>query len=108
VKKNEVNLFIARGVHVEIKLGKRMDWFSLKDVSPKVHVLAPDYGFFPMRVNRFREGGLGPLRTQIEVLDTYQTNASATDEDSDGTHSPLHPLGTTTYQKKEDSTKFLG
>ena len=47
--RNEVNLFIARGVHAEVKLNKRVDWSTLKGVRENITIPTPANGLIPMR-----------------------------------------------------------
>jgi len=92
VKRNEVNLFIARGVHTKVKLGKRVDWSTLKALGEKVKIPTPDNGFIPIGVRKYPQGGLGKIKTMVEPPDTYVTTDSDTDTDSDGSHTPPSPL----------------
>ena len=58
----------------------------------------PTNGLIPMGVMRYPEGGLGKTRPEVETQDTYQTDPSDPDSDSDGTHVP-HTLGHRTQQR---------
>lgn len=86
VKRNEVNLFIARGVHAEVKLNKRVDWSTLKAVGDNIKIPTPANGLIPMGVRRYPHGGLGKIKTMIGPIDRYETDPSSTDSDSDGSH----------------------
>jgi len=50
VKWNEVNLFIAQGVHVEVKLNKRVDWSIMKALGNNIKIRTPSNGFIPKEV----------------------------------------------------------
>jgi len=86
VHHNEVNLFIACGVHAEVKLNKKVDWSPLKGIRENITIPTPANGLIPMGARRYPEGGLGKIKTQIVQPDAYETEASSTDSDSDGSH----------------------
>lgn len=88
VDQNEITLYIARGVHCEVKLHKRFDWSTVKGVMGGVRVPDPANGMIPMGVYRYPDGGLR-LRANAEEevpMQVIESDDSASDDDSDGTH----------------------
>jgi hypothetical protein len=80
VHRNEASLTICRMVWVELKLGKMVDWRTLK-AAPGIHI--PIERDIPRGVLKFPGGGLSIRRTQVEKLEDYETSDSDTDSDSD-------------------------
>ena len=82
VKRNEVPLFICRMVWVELKLGKSVDWSSIKS-TPRV--IIPHDPVIPRGVLKFPGGGLvntdAAPRTREEP---YHSDDSPYTSDSDG------------------------
>jgi hypothetical protein len=68
-------------VWIELKLGKVVDWRTLK-VAPGIHI--PIERDIPWGVLKFPGGGLSIRRTQVEKPDPYETSDSSPDSDSDG------------------------
>jgi hypothetical protein len=68
-------------VWVELKLGKMVDWRTLK-AAPGIHI--PTERDIPRGVLKFPGGGLSIRRTQVEKPDEYETSDSDPDNDSDG------------------------
>ena len=100
MERNKVHLFIAWGVHAEVKLGKRVDWSTVVERSNKIKVPQPANGFFPMGARRYLEGELGYFQTIVEAPhDNYVMEDSSTDNDSDGTHMPPRPSTTRNQQR---------
>jgi hypothetical protein len=81
VHRNEASLTICRMVWAELKLGKMVDWRTLK-VAPGIHI--PTERDIPRGVLKFSGGGLSIRRTQVEKPDEYETSDSDPDSDSDG------------------------
>ena len=85
VSRNEVHLFLARGVYAEVILHKRFDWSSLKGLTDKnVNVPRPSEGFIGT-ARPLQGGGLGKLRTTIGPPKVLSSESSSDDPDSDGT-----------------------
>ena len=100
VERNKVHLFIAWGVHAEVKLGKRVDWSTVVERSNKIKVPQPANGFFPMDARRYPEGELGYFQTIVEAPHyNYVMEDSSTDNDFDGTHMPPRPSTTRNQQR---------
>ena len=68
VDRKEINLFIAKGVHVEVILGKRVDWSTLKGLYEKnVQVPIPKHDFIgPARL--YPNGGLERFGRSFNLL----------------------------------------
>jgi hypothetical protein len=82
VKRNEVPLFICRMVWAEVKLGKAVDWTTIKS-TPRV--IIPRDPVIPRGVLRFPEGGLTNPATAPRVREEpYHTDDSPDTSDSDG------------------------
>jgi hypothetical protein len=81
VHRNEASLTICRMVWAELKLGKMVDWRTLK-AAPGIHI--PTEQDIPRGVLNFLGGGLNIRRTQVEKPDEYETSDSDPDSDSDG------------------------
>jgi len=93
VERNEVHLFIARGVHTEVTLGKRVDWSTIKERGSKIKVPHPSNGLIQMGVLTFPDGGLGHFKTIVNPPIAHDdTEDSTTDDDSDGARTPPRPL----------------
>jgi hypothetical protein len=75
-------------VWVELKLGKVVDWRTLK-AAPGIHI--PTERDIPRGVLKFLEGGLSIRRTQVEKADPYETSDSSPDSYSNGSQ-PLKSL----------------
>jgi len=89
MKKNEVYIFLVRGVHVEVRLNKWVDWSTLKGtpmMADGIKIPILENGIIAKGVMRYPKGGLGKINTRIEPLDMYETSDSATDDNSDGSH----------------------
>jgi hypothetical protein len=68
-------------VGVKLKLGKVVDWTTLKAV-PGMHI--PTQQDILQGVLKFPEGGLSIKKTQPEKQDPYLSSDSSPDSDSDG------------------------
>jgi hypothetical protein len=84
VQRNEVSLTICRMVWAELKLGKMVDWRTLK-AAPGIHI--PTERDISRGELKFPGGGLSIRRTQVEKADPYETSNSSPDSDSDGSQS---------------------
>jgi hypothetical protein len=71
VYKNEASLTICRMVWAKLKLGKMVDWRTLK-AALDIHI--PTERDIPQGVLKFPGGGLSIRRTQVEKPDEYQTS----------------------------------
>jgi hypothetical protein len=67
-------------VWAELKLGKMVDWRTLK-AAPGIHI--PTQRDIPRDVPKFPGGGLS-IRTQVEKPEDYETSDSDPDSDSNG------------------------
>lgn len=82
VKRNEVPLFICRMVWAELKLGKTVDWTTIKS-TPRVHI--PRAPSIPRGVLKFPQGGLiNPTIAPKLREEPYHTDDSPDTSDSDG------------------------
>jgi hypothetical protein len=81
VHRNEASLTIYRMVWVELKLGKMVDWRTLK-AALGIHI--PTERDILRGVLKFPGGGLSIRRTQVEKPEEYETSDSDPDIDSDG------------------------
>jgi hypothetical protein len=81
VHRNEASLTICRMVWAELKLGKMVDWRTLK-AAPSIYI--PIEQDIPRGVLKFPGGGLSIRRTQVEKPNEYETSDSDPDSDSDG------------------------
>jgi hypothetical protein len=68
-------------VWAELKLGKMVDWRTLK-AAPGIHI--PTEWDIPRDVLKFLGEGLSIRRTQVEKPNEYKTSDSDPDSDSDG------------------------
>jgi hypothetical protein len=68
-------------VWAEMKLGKMVDWRTLK-AAPGIHI--PTERDISRGVLKFPRGGLSIKRTQVEKPKDYETSDSDRDRDSDG------------------------
>jgi hypothetical protein len=67
-------------VWAELKLGKEVDWRTLK-FAPGIHI--PTERDIPWGILKFPEGRLS-IRTQVDKADPYETSNSSLDNNSDG------------------------
>jgi hypothetical protein len=86
VDRNEVALFLARGVYAEVALGKRVDWTTVKEGK---HVTRPLTSDIPRGILRFPDapnGGMAVTRSTTKAMEdaTYHSATSEEDSDSDG------------------------
>jgi hypothetical protein len=81
VHRNEASLTICRMVWVELKLGKLVDWTTLK-AAPGIHI--PTEQDIPRGVLNFPGGGFRNKKTIPEKTDPYVSNDSSPDSDFDG------------------------
>jgi hypothetical protein len=81
VHRNDASLTICRMVWAELKLGKVVDWTTLK-AAPGIHIATQRD--IPRGVLKFPEGGLSVRRTIPEKADPYVSSDSSPDSDSDG------------------------
>jgi hypothetical protein len=72
---------ICQMVWTELKLGKVVDWRTLK-AALNIHI--PTKRDIPQGVLKFLGGGLSIRRTQVEKPDPYEMRDSSPDNDSDG------------------------
>lgn len=88
VERNEVSLFLARGVYAEVALGKRVDWTTVKEAK---HVKQPTTSDIPRGILAFPDapnGGMGVTRStpasKANEDISCDTATSEEDADSDG------------------------
>jgi hypothetical protein len=81
VHRNEASLTICRMVWAKLKLGKMVDWKTLK-AAPGIHI--PTERDIPRGVLKFPGGGLSIRRNQVEKPEDYKTSDFDPDSDSDG------------------------
>lgn len=86
VERNEVPLFLARGVYAEVALGKRVDWTTVKEGR---HVTQPSTSDIPTGILRFPDapnGGMAVTRSITKAMEeaAYHSATSEEDDDSDG------------------------
>jgi hypothetical protein len=81
VHRNEASLTICRMVWAELKLGKMVDWRTLK-AALGIHI--PTKRDIPRGVLKFPGGGLSVRRTQVEKADPYEMSDSSPDSNSNG------------------------
>jgi len=74
---------LARMVHAEIKLRKRVDWTTIEELS---HMEVPTTPDIPRGVLTFPDGGLGKImkKPKNAKKPDYTTATSEEDSDSDG------------------------
>jgi hypothetical protein len=78
--KNEASLTICQMVWAELKLGKVVDWTTLK-VAPGIHISTQRD--IPQGVLKFLGRGLSIKRTQPEKPDPYVSSDSSPNSNSD-------------------------
>lgn len=88
VFRNEVHLFLLRNVHDEVKLDKRVDWSTVKGVLDKVKIPALANRLILMGVLRYPASGMGRTKPKVAPANTYLTQTSSEDFDSDGSQYP--------------------
>jgi len=102
-ERNEVPLYLCRGVHVEVILNKRFDWSTVKGMGTFT-IPHPHHGIIPHGVYRHGQQWIPP---SDDVSGALYSEASEPDDDSDGTREARLPAEKTQRKHKRKRNQRL-